>query len=175
MQSLKLAAALVVQRSARALQHERAARAARETASLKLAKLRGVTFVNQYVVIKYLGKGANGRVFLCLDMCDTRLYAVKARGPRGLGAFQWKKKLSPNASRRWRWWTRLGCHVQPAGLRAPRMCSGGPDAGALGVYMPEFLALPASAHSSACMRTSWGAEPMQSADHGKRAIRTRAP
>ena len=51
----------------------------RETASLKLAKLRGMTFVNQYVVIKYLGKGANGRVFLCLDMCDTRLYAVKAR------------------------------------------------------------------------------------------------
>jgi serine/threonine protein kinase len=33
--------------------------------------------VNQYVVIKYLGKGANGRVFLCLDMCDNRLYAVK--------------------------------------------------------------------------------------------------
>ena len=60
----------------------------RETASLKLAKLRGVTFVNQYVVIKYLGKGANGRVFLCLDMCDTRLYAVKARRaprPPGLG------------------------------------------------------------------------------------------
>lgn len=49
----------------------------RETTSLKLAKLRGVTFVNQYVVIKYLGKGANGRVFLCLDMCDNRLYAVK--------------------------------------------------------------------------------------------------
>lgn len=51
--------------------------ACRETTSLKLAKLRGVTFVNQYVVIKYLGKGANGRVFLCLDMCDNRLYAVK--------------------------------------------------------------------------------------------------
>ena len=49
----------------------------RETTSLNLAKLRGVTFVNQYVVIKYLGKGANGRVFLCLDMCDNRLYAVK--------------------------------------------------------------------------------------------------
>jgi len=55
--------------------------AGRETASLKLAKLRGVTFVNQYVVIKYLGKGANGRVFLCLDMTDTRLYAVKVRPP----------------------------------------------------------------------------------------------
>lgn len=53
--------------------------ACRETTSLKLAKLRGVTFVNQYVVIKYLGKGANGRVFLCLDMCDNRLYAVKVK------------------------------------------------------------------------------------------------
>ena len=53
----------------------------RETTSLNLAKLRGVTFVNQYVVIKYLGKGANGRVFLCLDMCDNRLYAVKVPKP----------------------------------------------------------------------------------------------
>ena len=51
----------------------------RETGRLRLAKLAGVTFVNQYVVIKYLGKGANGRVFLCLDMADTRLYAVKVR------------------------------------------------------------------------------------------------
>eukprot|EP00884_Botryococcus_braunii_P004062 jgi/Botrbrau1/13657/Bobra.0292s0007.1 len=49
----------------------------KETASLKLAKLRGVTFVNQYVVIKYLGRGACGRVFLCMDMYDNRLYAVK--------------------------------------------------------------------------------------------------
>ena len=52
----------------------------RETTSLKLAKLRGCTFVNQYVVIKYLGRGACGRVFLCMDMTDNRLYAVKV-GP----------------------------------------------------------------------------------------------
>ncbi len=64
--------------SAHALSSE-CCHACRETTSLKLAKLRGVTFVNQYVVIKYLGKGANGRVFLCLDMCDNRLYAVKVR------------------------------------------------------------------------------------------------
>ena len=51
----------------------------RETQSLKLAKLRGCTFVNQYVVIKYLGRGACGRVFLCMDMEDNRLYAVKVR------------------------------------------------------------------------------------------------
>ena len=51
----------------------------RETGSLKLAKLGGCTFVNQYVVIKYLGRGACGRVFLCMDMGDNRLYAVKVR------------------------------------------------------------------------------------------------
>lgn len=51
----------------------------RETTSLKLAKLCGCTFVNQYVVIKYLGRGACGRVFLCMDMGDNRLYAVKVR------------------------------------------------------------------------------------------------
>lgn len=56
----------------------------RETTSLKLAKLRGCTFVNQYVVIKYLGRGACGRVFLCMDMYDNRLYAVKVSRP---GAF----------------------------------------------------------------------------------------
>lgn len=33
--------------------------------------------MNQYVVIKYLGRGACGRVFLCMDMTDNRLYAVK--------------------------------------------------------------------------------------------------
>ncbi|KAK9839649.1 hypothetical protein WJX81_003229 [Elliptochloris bilobata] len=65
------------ERSLFGIAEKRAPAPLRETASLKLAKLRGVTFVNQYVVIKYLGKGANGRVFLCLDMCDTRLYAVK--------------------------------------------------------------------------------------------------
>jgi len=53
----------------------------RETKSLKLAKLRGCTFVNQYVVIKYLGRGACGRVFLCMDMNDNRLYAVKVPPP----------------------------------------------------------------------------------------------
>lgn len=53
------------------------AQCCRETSSLKLAKLRGCTFVNQYVVIKYLGRGACGRVFLCMDMTDNRLYAVK--------------------------------------------------------------------------------------------------
>lgn len=64
----------------------------RETKSLKLAKLRGCTFVNQYVVIKYLGRGACGRVFLCMDMNDNRLYAVKASS---CWKDHWRSSLSP--------------------------------------------------------------------------------
>ncbi|CAK0783136.1 hypothetical protein CVIRNUC_006332 [Coccomyxa viridis] len=67
----------------------------RETTSLNLAKLRGVTFVNQYVVIKYLGKGANGRVFLCLDMCDNRLYAVKIVKKVDMESARGRKKRNP--------------------------------------------------------------------------------
>ncbi|KAK9905511.1 hypothetical protein WJX75_001206 [Coccomyxa subellipsoidea] len=67
----------------------------RETTSLKLAKLRGVTFVNQYVVIKYLGKGANGRVFLCLDMCDNRLYAVKIVKKTDVESARGRKRRNP--------------------------------------------------------------------------------
>ena len=71
----------------------------RETTSLNLAKLRGVTFVNQYVVIKYLGKGANGRVFLCLDMCDNRLYAVKVGAqPLARECAQCDKTMPPTYS-----------------------------------------------------------------------------
>ena len=33
--------------------------------------------MNQYLVIKYLGRGSSGRVFLCLSIDDQRLYAVK--------------------------------------------------------------------------------------------------
>ena len=34
-------------------------------------------FVNQYLVIKFLGRGACGKVFLCLNTHDLRLYAMK--------------------------------------------------------------------------------------------------
>ena len=33
--------------------------------------------MNQYLVVKYLGRGSCGRVFLCMDVHDHRLYAVK--------------------------------------------------------------------------------------------------
>ncbi len=58
----------------------------KETASLRLSKLRGCTFVNQYVVIKYLGRGASGRVFLCMDINSNKLFAVKVVG--GYAALQ---------------------------------------------------------------------------------------
>lgn len=57
--------------------HSRKDAALKETASLRLSKLRGCTFVNQYVVIKYLGRGASGRVFLCMDINTNKLFAVK--------------------------------------------------------------------------------------------------
>ena len=40
-------------------------------------------FVNQYLVVKFLGRGACGKVFLCLNTHDLRLYAMKVRGDCG--------------------------------------------------------------------------------------------
>ncbi|KAJ9510752.1 hypothetical protein QJQ45_027611 [Haematococcus lacustris] len=50
----------------------------RETTTLKIDKVKGCMFVNQYLVVKYLGRGACGKVFLCLNTNDLRLYAMKA-------------------------------------------------------------------------------------------------
>jgi serine/threonine protein kinase len=49
----------------------------RLTRKLRLIKLGGCTFANQYMMIKYLGRGANGKVFLVMDVTDRRLYALK--------------------------------------------------------------------------------------------------
>ena len=35
--------------------------------------------INQYVVVKTLGRGAFGKVKLCLNTLDGQLYAVKVR------------------------------------------------------------------------------------------------
>ena len=51
----------------------------RETSKLRIIKLRGCMFVNQYLVVKFLGRGACGKVFLCLNTHDLRLYAMKVR------------------------------------------------------------------------------------------------
>jgi len=50
----------------------------RETSLLRIEKVKGCMFVNQYLVVKYLGRGACGKVFLCLNVHDSRLYAMKA-------------------------------------------------------------------------------------------------
>ncbi|GMH35908.1 hypothetical protein BSKO_03776 [Bryopsis sp. KO-2023] len=50
----------------------------RETSLLRIEKVKGCMFVNQYLVVKYLGRGACGKVFLCLNVEDSRLYAMKA-------------------------------------------------------------------------------------------------
>lgn len=53
-------------------------RAVRETSLLRIEKVKGCMFVNQYLVVKYLGRGACGKVFLCLNVHDFQLYAMKA-------------------------------------------------------------------------------------------------
>jgi len=48
-----------------------------DASRLRVTKAGGCTFVNQYMVVQYLGRGTSGRVFLCLDVVEHRLYAVK--------------------------------------------------------------------------------------------------
>ncbi|KXZ56467.1 hypothetical protein GPECTOR_1g418 [Gonium pectorale] len=50
----------------------------KETTTLRIDKVKGCMFVNQYLVVKFLGRGACGKVFLCLNTYDLRLYAMKA-------------------------------------------------------------------------------------------------
>ena len=59
----------------------------RETSILRIDKVKGCMFVNQYLVIKFLGRGACGKVFLCLNTHDLRLYAMKViHSVQGLSA-----------------------------------------------------------------------------------------
>jgi len=59
-------------------EEEVAFKTVRETSLLRIEKVKGCMFVNQYLVVKYLGRGACGKVFLCLNVNDSRLYAMKA-------------------------------------------------------------------------------------------------
>ncbi|KAG7673052.1 hypothetical protein Ndes2526B_g05377 [Nannochloris sp. 'desiccata'] len=47
------------------------------TERLTVTKIGGCTLVNQYLVVQYLGRGTSGKVYLCIDVLDRRLYAVK--------------------------------------------------------------------------------------------------
>jgi hypothetical protein len=63
---------------------------ARETNRLTVARdVTGATCINQYVVVKTLGRGSYGKVKLCLNTFDGQLYAIKVSGRyRLLGAVQ---------------------------------------------------------------------------------------
>lgn len=41
--------------------------------------LQGNVFVNEYLIIKDLGRGAHGSVKLCFNTVDGQLYAMKVR------------------------------------------------------------------------------------------------
>ena len=60
---------------------------AAETATLVMGRdgATGAAVINQYVVVKSLGRGTFGKVKLCLNAVDSRLYAVKARAVVFLG------------------------------------------------------------------------------------------
>jgi calcium/calmodulin-dependent protein kinase kinase 2 len=47
------------------------------TYTLCVAVYQGCVFFNQYLVVKFLGKGACGKVYLVMDTLDNALYALK--------------------------------------------------------------------------------------------------
>ena len=49
----------------------------KRTFKLRVGMLEGTMFLNQYIVIETLGRGAHGKVKLCLNTSDDTLYAVK--------------------------------------------------------------------------------------------------
>ncbi len=54
---------------------------AKETNNLEVGRdASGATCINQYVVVKTLGRGSFGKVKLCLNTMDGSLYAIKVRG-----------------------------------------------------------------------------------------------
>ena len=49
----------------------------KHTDFLKVGVLEGTTFLNDYVVVDTLGRGSHGKVKLCLNVIDNKLYAIK--------------------------------------------------------------------------------------------------
>lgn len=49
----------------------------RMTGTLSVAVYQGCVFFNQYLVVRFLGKGACGKVYLVMDTLDNKLYALK--------------------------------------------------------------------------------------------------
>eukprot|EP00884_Botryococcus_braunii_P022741 jgi/Botrbrau1/9150/Bobra.160_3s0022.1 len=78
---------------AAALPQEQSAAGTRITTRLNNDHVDGSTLLNQYLVVRELGHGAQGKVKLCLSSHDFQLYAVKfvARGKAGREALQWAR------------------------------------------------------------------------------------
>lgn len=52
-------------------------KAPQSSQKIVIVRAAGLTFLNEYLIIKYLGKGTSGRVFLCMDVNGGGLYAMK--------------------------------------------------------------------------------------------------
>ena len=78
------AAALAASRAASSRDRDRGRD---DGAGLALTRVGPVTLLNRYAVVKYLGRGACGRVYLVLDAADGGLYAAKVvKRPRAPAA-----------------------------------------------------------------------------------------
>ena len=73
-----------------------------------------MTFFNQYMVLTYLARGAFGKVYLCLNTADHRLYAVKVWSASHL--------VVTRASRHGDSLERHGSHMQPKQLSTTLLC-----------------------------------------------------
>lgn len=47
------------------------------TSQLCVAVYQGCVFFNQYLIVRFLGKGACGKVYLVMDTLDSKMYALK--------------------------------------------------------------------------------------------------
>uniref|UniRef100_A0A1D1ZZS1 Protein kinase domain-containing protein n=1 Tax=Auxenochlorella protothecoides TaxID=3075 RepID=A0A1D1ZZS1_AUXPR len=76
-----------------------AATAIRRTATLDMTHLPGTVLLNQYAMVRFLGRGVSGRVFLVMDVLTQRLLALKAvrRPPPGGGLSRSGRRRDPAA------------------------------------------------------------------------------
>jgi len=71
----------------------------KQTDSLRVGVLEGTTFLNDYIVVSTLGRGAFGKVKLCLNVQDNALYAVKVVESSTLKNHKKSKQLSKSTDK----------------------------------------------------------------------------
>ena len=71
----------------------------KQTDSLRVGVLEGTTFLNDYIVVSTLGRGAFGKVKLCLNVQDNALYAVKVVEASTLKNHKKSKQLSKSTDK----------------------------------------------------------------------------